>query len=325
MEASGRARFSNFSKFRFLGAARPPLPARPHLLRLSTAMVLTTCWRCLRIPLRLLVFARTPPPLARAVPPLLARTLVPPTTTIAAAAPFSTTSQRSAEPAKKKSPGGPAPKKGTRTLRINKTVRTRQKLPQGERRKLRTTIVLSNTNAPALDLLQLTRDTLDHDNIHANILAIPSDVIDRLRTLEAFKRGQSWSWFHSPSTIIRRESLWLGRRLKEAEGEGGVDGVSAAMMKMVEESVKGADGSAGEAQGEAGESTAEAQLLSQALQALENKGKHVRIILDGARGVGKSVLLLQTMAWAMQRGWVIINIPNGTSRALFLSPPLGAV
>jgi small subunit ribosomal protein S29 len=41
------------------------------------------------------------------------------------------------------------------------------------------------------------------------------------------------------------------------------------------------------------------------------EGKMKRVIFEGPKGSGKSVLLLQSMAWALQKGWLVVNIPNG--------------
>jgi small subunit ribosomal protein S29 len=37
-----------------------------------------------------------------------------------------------------------------------------------------------------------------------------------------------------------------------------------------------------------------------------------RSVITGEKGSGKSVLLLQAMAMAFQRGWIVINLPEGT-------------
>ena len=45
---------------------------------------------------------------------------------------------------------------------------------------------------------------------------------------------------------------------------------------------------------------------------MENLGKRiVRRVLVGERGSGKTVMLLQAMAMAFLRGWVVINLPEG--------------
>jgi small subunit ribosomal protein S29 len=41
------------------------------------------------------------------------------------------------------------------------------------------------------------------------------------------------------------------------------------------------------------------------------KGELVRLVVDGERGTGKSLLLLHAMATAFVRGWIVLNIPEG--------------
>lgn len=43
----------------------------------------------------------------------------------------------------------------------------------------------------------------------------------------------------------------------------------------------------------------------------EKLGSTVRRVLSGERGSGKSMLLLQAMAMAFVKGWVVISIPEG--------------
>ncbi len=45
-------------------------------------------------------------------------------------------------------------------------------------------------------------------------------------------------------------------------------------------------------------------------------------ILNGARNTGKSMLLLQAMATAFAKGWVVISIPEGTFKFLVHRPPV---
>ena len=42
------------------------------------------------------------------------------------------------------------------------------------------------------------------------------------------------------------------------------------------------------------------------------QGAFARLIVTGPKGSGKSVYMLQAMALAIQRNWVVINIPKGT-------------
>lgn len=52
------------------------------------------------------------------------------------------------------------------------------------------------------------------------------------------------------------------------------------------------------------------------MQELAASKKSVRRVLVGERGSGKSVMLLQAMAMAMIKSWVVISIPDGTSLAI---------
>lgn len=53
---------------------------------------------------------------------------------------------------------------------------------------------------------------------------------------------------------------------------------------------------------------------------MDSEGKDMRgIVLDGYKGSGKSVMLLQLMTWALQKQWLVIDIPNGIEH-----PPLSS-
>ena len=54
------------------------------------------------------------------------------------------------------------------------------------------------------------------------------------------------------------------------------------------------------------------------MQELSDAKKDVRRVLVGERATGKTVMLLQAMAMAMMKGWVVINIPDGIPFPLFL-------
>lgn len=44
----------------------------------------------------------------------------------------------------------------------------------------------------------------------------------------------------------------------------------------------------------------------------EDRGSAGRRVMTGERGNGKSMLLLQAMAMAFVKGWIVISIPEGT-------------
>ena len=51
--------------------------------------------------------------------------------------------------------------------------------------------------------------------------------------------------------------------------------------------------------------------IANALEGAKNERKVVKKVLFGEQGSGKSVLQLQAMALALNKGWVVIHIPNG--------------
>jgi small subunit ribosomal protein S29 len=198
------------------------------------------------------------------------------------------TSASNAHPApakKKQSMEGP-PKKGVRALRIKKKGRKERdaKPPApGERKALRKRIVLSNTNAlevPHLRDLGITNMT--DRAIAGQVLGLPAgegEAVESLRAVEAFKVGQGWGYFRRPACLIRSEAVELARLMEEIEGspeEGDQRVLEGSGIK-------------------------------------DARGQTLRKLISGERGVGKSVLMLQTMAMAFMRQWVVINLPEGAS------------
>lgn len=192
---------------------------------------------------------------------------------------FSTSVSLSKNPlgAKKKvSVTGP-PKKGGKTLKLSRSIRAKDTRPPapGERKAIRKRIVLSNTNALAVPgLEELSRENSTDDGIRSMVMALPDELVDSLRAVEAFKVNQGWSFFRKPATLIRQEAFEMSRLMDEIAGK--------TPDKRPEGS--GAD---------------------------DQRGRTIRRIICGERAAGKSVLLLQAMSMAFLKGWVVINIPEG--------------
>lgn len=117
----------------------------------------------------------------------------------------------------------------------------------------------------------MSLDICAEEDTAGAVFEIPDTVLDQLRALEAFKLGQHWKYFSKPSTLVRKESVEVGK-----------------LIALINGDVK---------EGEAG--------------VKEGEGGHASVILDGSRGSGKSIMLVQAMTWALQSGWVVISIPNG--------------
>jgi small subunit ribosomal protein S29 len=193
--------------------------------------------------------------------------------TPATVAAFSSTAPASLPaPTQKKGGGKPVTKKGQKVSFSSKKVNARKRKGDrqekgkppavGERKAFRKRIVLSNTNALAVDgLKELKEETVINGETHGQVLALSNDLIDQLRASEAFQAKQSWGMFRQPSMLIREDTLKIAKMF---EGSKNVD----------------------------------------------KKQGTTRQILVGARGTGKSVYLLQAMAFAFLNKWTVIHIPD---------------
>jgi small subunit ribosomal protein S29 len=176
------------------------------------------------------------------------------------------------------------PKKGVRALRIKKKGKKERdaKPPaEGERKALRKRIILSNTNALEVPHLKdLSASNMTDRDVAGQVLGLPAgdgEAVDSLRAVEAFKVGQGWGYFRRPACLIRSEAVELARLMEEIEKSPGEGDARLEGSKVKDAS-----------------------------------GQTLRKLVCGERGVGKSVLLLQAMAMAFMRNWIVINLPEGT-------------
>lgn len=112
-------------------------------------------------------------------------------------------------------------KRMTMTKFKNKNPIVHGKRPgHGERKAWRKRIVLSNNNAVPVENLDLmTANNLADPATAGKVLKIPTDTIDKLRRVEAFKATQTWHLFHSPHSLVRRETVDLCTRMGRAVRE----------------------------------------------------------------------------------------------------------
>ncbi|KAL6356509.1 hypothetical protein LRP88_10110 [Fusarium phalaenopsidis] len=136
------------------------------------------------------------------------------------AAPFSTTAAVQAAAA-------PPPIKSRRDLpqKVKKAYKKKanivpvRKPNPGERKAFRKRIQLSNNSAlPVEGLDSLDQKNMTLDESAGKVFAIPDNVVDHLRALEAFKTTQSWNLFRRPHVLLRKETVELMKRL-EASAE----------------------------------------------------------------------------------------------------------
>jgi small subunit ribosomal protein S29 len=139
---------------------------------------------------------------------------------------FSTSAPRTATPPKKGTVAAyqaTMPKKGRKTLRIKKDAPPHDSTigtPE-ERKAFKTRIVLSNTNANDVPGLQdLTTDNMFLTDSVGKVFKIPGAVVDSLRTVGAFKRGQGWNNYKKPSFLMTQEAWDIGQSIKQSSESG---------------------------------------------------------------------------------------------------------
>lgn len=169
-------------------------------------MASTNCWRCLARPSQRLLLA--PASITTSSPAFLS---------ISASAAFSTSAQQLA---KTSGDGSSKHIRAGKRLILGKKKRNpdKSKPPQhGERKAFRKRIQLSNDNAlevTGLDALS-SENVVDPESV-GKVVGIPVEVIDQLRTCEAFKPSQNWNLFRSPHLLLRKETVDLAKQMTEA-------------------------------------------------------------------------------------------------------------
>ncbi|KAE8351595.1 mitochondrial ribosomal death-associated protein 3-domain-containing protein [Aspergillus coremiiformis] len=194
------------------------------------------------------------------------RAVLPPPVAAPRAASFHTSTVRYALPAKKKaSLDGPPKFREAKSARMKKKKPVEKSRPPsvGERKALRKRIVLSNPNALEVEGMQdLSSENMVDARLRGSVLGLPVPMLTQLRAVEAFKPKQGWSIFRRPGTVVRRETLELGRFIDGISNEG------------------------------------------------KDKGRSAKKIVTGVRGSGKTVHLLQAMAMAFTKQWVVFTVPE---------------
>jgi small subunit ribosomal protein S29 len=153
------------------------------------------------------------------------------------------------------------PQKVKKSYKKRANVAPVRKPQPGERKAFRKRIQLSNNSAlPVQGLGTLDSKNMAQDSSVGKVFAVPDQVVDHLRALEAFKTTQTWNLFRKPHVLLRKETVEL--------------------MKKLELSAK--------------------------------EKKALKCVLTGSKLSGKSMTMLQAMAYALLNNWVVFHIPEGT-------------
>ncbi|TFB05829.1 37S ribosomal protein S23 [Trichoderma ghanense] len=107
------------------------------------------------------------------------------------------------------------PKKTKKTYKKKQNIVPVKKPGPGERKAFRKRIQLSNNSAlPVAGLDKLEAQTMARAESGGRMFAVPDEVVDRLRALEAFKSTQTWNLFRKPHVLVRKETVELMSRLE---------------------------------------------------------------------------------------------------------------
>ncbi|KAL6868477.1 mitochondrial ribosomal death-associated protein 3 domain-containing protein [Trichoderma novae-zelandiae] len=107
------------------------------------------------------------------------------------------------------------PKKTKKTYKKKQNIVAVKKPGPGERKAFRKRIQLSNNSAlPVAGVEPLEAQTMARAESGGRMFAVPDEVVDRLRALEAFKTTQTWNLFRKPHVLVRKETVELMGKLE---------------------------------------------------------------------------------------------------------------
>lgn len=118
---------------------------------------------------------------------------------------------------------GPAKYRQAKSAKMKKKKQVDRPRPPavGERRALRKRIVLSNPNALEVQgMPDLSVENMVDARVRGSVVGLPVPMLDQLRAVQAFKPTQGWSIFRRPGTVMRRETLEMGRLFEKVDSEG---------------------------------------------------------------------------------------------------------
>ncbi|KAL0938699.1 mitochondrial 37S ribosomal protein mS29 [Colletotrichum truncatum] len=166
-------------------------------------------------------------PTTAAAPRILSQRIVPLITSYAAAGPSASaasfsTSSADAAAVRKVTYWGKHIRRGKVNQNAKKkrdNVRVKKPAP-GERKAFRKRITLSNNNALLVEGLQdASKETFSSIEAQGSVVGLPDQLVDQLRSLEAFKTTQCWGLFRRPHVLVREETVKLAKRMDNAVKE----------------------------------------------------------------------------------------------------------
>jgi small subunit ribosomal protein S29 len=193
--------------------------------------------------------------------------------------------------------------KGQKTLRIKKKPPPKTGKPPapGERKAMRKRVVLSNTNALEVQGLR---------DLDAGLVGEWEKGIVR----EVEEDAEDENWVLEGAMGMVEQDKGEGEGEEETNGEE-VIGQVVGLMGSTVDSLRAVEAFK-TAQGwglfrRPGLLVREESVAVSRKLIMSEEGEMLRLVIDGERGTGKSLLLLHALATAFVRGWIVLNIPEG--------------
>ena len=148
---------------------------------------------------------------------------------------FHSSPLQSASVQKKKNPPVAKKLRESQSARIKRKRVERPKPPAvGERKALRKRIVLSNTNALEIDNMEdLSPGNMIAEDRVGQFLGLNGPLLDQLREAKAFKTTQNWNMFRRPATLMRKETVDIGRLVAEVSDGVANQGPGTATVRRI--------------------------------------------------------------------------------------------
>lgn len=79
----------------------------------------------------------------------------------------------------------------------------------------------------------LSPDTMIDARLRGAVLGLPVPMVDQLRAVQAFKPKQGWSIFRRPGTVMRQDTLEMGRMVEKISGASDASEKGKVVKKIV--------------------------------------------------------------------------------------------
>jgi small subunit ribosomal protein S29 len=79
----------------------------------------------------------------------------------------------------------------------------------------------------------MTPENMMDEGRIGQVLGLQGALLDQLRDAKAFKPTQNWNLFRRPATLIRKETVAIGRSIQEVNNSLGAEGLGALTVQQI--------------------------------------------------------------------------------------------